>query len=260
MGRLKKLLTIYIIVCLAIISLVACDIDIVVKETSYNPSFILSGSVNEVIKYEPKFDKKIEMTRIELSEVLKSVDIIGDIKNLLIFTRSQKTILISEDCISHYYFVIASNGLCKLYSDLSLHENIGELPLVSISEIMILTNVQNGIKLIFENKSEIVDALTFLKAHGLLVKISEAEENEKFELTTFNSLTVSVAKLLGNHKSITLRFKDDSTLKVESGSEIKIYWAGGGLFISKGNKAKKESDSEKYKNPIIEIDYRESNQ
>lgn len=260
MGLVKKFLTIHMIVCLAIISLVACDINITVKGTSYNPSFILSGSVNEVIKYEPKFDEKIEMTRIELSEVLKSVDIIGDIQNLLIFTRTQKTILISEDCISHYYIIITSNGLCKLYSDLSLHENIGGLPLLTISEIMILSNVQNGIKLIFENKSEVVDVLTFLKAYGMLIKINEAEENKMFELTTFNSLTVNVAKLLGNHKSMTLRFKDDSTLKVESGSEFKIYWAGGGLFISKDNKTKKESESEKYKSPIVEIDYRELNQ
>ncbi len=261
MGKLRKILIILTIICFSAFSFVACEEYSIVKSSvSYDPSFVISGSVKENVRYVPKTEKEFEMSSINLSEVLQKVEIMGEIKSLLILTHGQKGILINEKCIPHYNFVLTSNGVVKLYTDLPLHENIAKLPLLSISEILISTNNKCGIKRIFENSTDTLEYMTLLKALGMLIKINEAVENEYFEITTFNTRIVSVKKLMAGHNSVVLKFKDDSLLTVDSDSTQKIHWSNGGLFLIKDPKEESTLDNTKYENPIVELDYRVSKQ
>lgn len=245
--KLKKVLIIIAVVCLLCCLLVACNETIVVNgnDKTYDPTLVLSGDVLEIVSYSPISDKGLEWGIIELTEVLSKVKISGEIKNVTIFTHGQKSLTINASSIAEYYLVISANGVVRLYSRLNLHQEIGNLPLMSLSEIMISTTNGNGIKRIYDDKANIVDYNTFLRAYGMLNKVSEAVENDKYELTTYNLLTVSVSKLLTNHDSAVLKLKDGTLVTIDRKSTNKMHWSKGGLYLTTD-----------YNSPIVEVDFR----
>lgn len=241
-------------VCLLPICSVACEtINVTRTSAGYDPSFVISGDIEHSVKYTFNMDENVN--RVSLFEVLTKVQTIGKIENILILTHSQKSVLINEACISEYYLTVSKSGVVSVDTDIEIHKNIGSYPLVSISEISIFTDVKSGINHVYENKSYNVDYITFLKAHGILIKNRDAVANGIYEISTFNYNGISVKNLLPNKDySIILRFDDNSSFEINYESQHLLRWTNGKLYLASGSY--KNSDLEIYKHALVEIDYR----
>lgn len=251
MKKVKEVSIIIAVICLLCCLLVACDDTVVVvngNDKTYDPTLILSGDVKETISYSPISDKGLEWGSLELSEVISKADVLGEIKKVTIFTHGQKCLTINASSISEYYLVTSANGIVRLYSRLSSHQDVGSLPLMSLSEILISTTNGSGITRIYDDKTNLVDYNTFLRAYRMLNKVNEAVENDKYELTTYNLLTVSVRKLLTNYDSAVLRLKDGTLIPIDKESKNQMHWSKGGLYLTKD-----------YTSPIVEVDFRSQN-
>lgn len=253
MRKFVVMVLILMIVCLLPLFSVAC-IEVRTYQANYDPSFYLSGNVENSIKYMPPLTNGVELEKIELADVLKNVTPLGTIKKLLILTHGSRSILINEQSIPFYYLSVDSKGIVRLDSTIDLHKTKGSYPIVSLSEIVVLTDVTSGIKRVFDDRTDTVDYITFLKAYGMLVNTGNATAEYKYDLTVFVYKTASIKKLLGSYDSAVLKFEDGSSLEVNSESTQIMNWSNGGLRLASDKYSVSESGSHRY--AIVEIDYR----
>lgn len=251
-GRMKKfekgLMIIAVVTVLAIL-FVSCK-EVTITSNTYDPSFLLSGNVEKVVKYMPVSELGLETERLELSEVIESITPLGKIEKLLVLTHGSKSIVINSASIPFYYLTVNSQGIARLYTTIESHNQMGVFPILSLSEIVVISADGCGIKCVYDDKSITVNYLTFLKSRGMLVSGGDAIEDDNLELSVFSYRNIDVKKLLGSNESICLRFDDGSSLEVDANSTGLLNWSNGGLRIVGG------SESEAPKAHIVAIDFR----
>ena len=232
---MKKLGRELIIIAVAIfvtIFFVSCK-EIWVTDNSYDPSFILSGNVEKVVKYMPVEELGIEDKRIELSDVLENVTPLGKIQKLLILTHGSKSIVINSASIPFYYIVVNPKGLVRLYTTIEAHNQTGIFPMISLSEIVVISDEGSGLEHVYDGKSISVNYLTFLRTNGLLSRGGEATEGD-CEISLFFYNHANVTNILQTSKTAILHFEDGSSFSVNKESSQFLKWSNGGLQLTGG--------------------------
>lgn len=234
MKRLGKGLMIFAISIIVATFFFGC-VEVKITDNSFDSSFILSGNVEKAVKYMPVSELGLSAERIELSDVIGSVTASGKIEKLLILTRGSKSIVINSECIPFYYLSVNSSGLVRLQTTLEAHNQTGIFPILSLSEIVVISDEGTGIECVFNGKSVHVNYLTFMRTNGMLLSGGDATENDVFNLSLFSYRNVSVKNILGENQTALLHFEDGASFLVSKESTPLINWSMGGIRLVGGS-------------------------
>ena len=237
MRNIVKRLVLAIIICGLLTTFCACDENnISITRDTYSPDLVLSGDVEELSKVRLIDDNSndLRLDAVELSDLVSKTKIVGELDGIMILTHGNKAIYINSASISEYYFVVNSSGVIRMFSRLETLSTIADLPLNSVSELVFCAkdSTDRCIKWDYKEKNDKISHKLLFRAYGLFIRASDAVENDKYSITTFNKSTVKLSVFLNDEKSGKVELNDGRIIDFDSNSEYTAYWNNGGLYLT----------------------------
>lgn len=237
MRNIVKRLVLVMLLCSFLMVLCSCDeTNISVVKNTYSPDLILSGDIEELSRIRLVDDNSsdLKLDAVELNDIVSRVNVIGELDGLMILTHGNKAVYINNASIPKYYFAVNSSGVIRLFSRLETLSDMADLPLDSVSEIVFCSKnpTDKCIKRVYKEQNERISHKLLFRAYGLFIRASNAVENEKYSITTFNKSAVKVSVFLNGEKSGKIKFNDDRSIAIDSNSTYTAYWNNGGLYLA----------------------------
>ena len=212
------------------------EAEIIKFKAYYTPEITLSGDVAENVKVNiPERVTPTEDGYYPLADVISFATPQAEIKKLMIFAKSAKAVEINVECLPHYYFTVTERGVVKLNSDIEMHREFADLPLSSITEVLLSAEEPTpaGFKIVSEEDERQVDYHWLIVAHGIYARINSAiytEDRQDLTLTRYSKRVVN-ASVLCQGDDIVAVLENGIKVLITQESRYNVHWANGDLYF-----------------------------